>query len=206
MEYGATSTPTPAPNTSSAVEEPEEEESLADVIGEEGEDFLSRFMGNSADAAAGDLLSGEQDVILTIAAGDEANYEGSVLNVYRAGSREDGVIIALESKYDADTLSNFKALQAAITSVAELRGSESFKSFTELAEALVQALLPEKTADEVDAIIVALLQSGENLGDLDVDLGDDIDGEIVGYLAQDGYELFLVLRDDVVELLVRESA
>lgn len=170
--------------------------------------FLSRFRGNSGAAADGDLLSGNADVTLTMEASGEADYDGSVLTVFRTGSREDGVIICLSSQYAAAALANFTVWRAELESIEELRGTESFKSFVELAEALVESLLPEKMADEVDALIVKLLQSGLQgaLENIDVDFGDDIDGEIVGYLAEDGYEFFLVTRDDGIELLVREAA
>lgn len=194
-----------ASGTDGDEEEELPEEDLVPVIGEEGDSFLSRFMENSEDAAAGDLLSGEHDVTLTIEATDEAHCEGSVLNVYRAGSRNDGVIIALESKYDAGTMLSFEQWQSSMTGIDELRSTGSFTSYVELAEALVKALMPNKTADEVDALIVALLQSSANLGDLDIDLGDDIDGEILGYLVQDGYEFFLVKNENSIKLIVREA-
>lgn len=169
--------------------------------------FLSRFQGNSSAAAEGDL-SGDADVTLVMEANGEADYDGSVLTVFQTGSREDGVAICLSSQYEAAALANFVAWQADIETVEALRATESFKSFVELAEALVESLLPEKTADEVDELIVKLLESGSDgtLENIDADFGDDVDGEIVGYVAEEGYEFFLVLRDDGVELLVREAA
>lgn len=177
----------------------------------DGESFLSRFQGNSELAADGGLLSGavNETVTLVMEATGEENYDGSELTIFAAGSRGDGVLIDLSSKYEPEAIQNFMAWQESIQNVEALEATEAYHGFVELAEALVQTLLPEKTADEVGAIIVAILQSSfdgtlENSNLASAYFGDDIDGDIVGYLAEDGYEFFLVLRDEEIELLVRE--
>lgn len=172
-----------------------------------GDSFLSRFQSASIAAAAGSIASEDGIVTLTMDAGEDADDEGSVLTVFLSGSREDGVTICLSSRYEADALLNFTPWQANITSVDELRATTSFKSFVELARALLQSLLPEKTDDELDALLVSLLQSGADgaLEDVAIDLGDDVGGDIVGCVTEDGYTFLLVLREGEVELLVREK-
>lgn len=172
------------------------------------EGFLTRFRNISSDAAAGDLLSGT-DTTLTMEANGEAGYDGSVLCVYQASGRSDRVAVSLISRYAPDAMLNFALWQDGIVSVETLRGTDAFRSFVELAQALMQSLLPEKNADEVDALLVALLQSGSN-GTLSGSLGaayfnDDLDGDIVGCLEEEGYVFFLVLRNEGVALLVREA-
>lgn len=102
---------------------------------------------------------------------------------------------------------NFTHWQANTTSVDALRETASFKSFVELTRTLPQSLLPEKTDDELDALFVALLQSGADgtPEDIVTDLGDDVDGKIVGCVTEASYTFFLVLREDEVELLVRDA-
>lgn len=172
------------------------------------DDFLTRFQGISAQAAEGELLSGA-DVTLTMGANDEAGYTGSVLTVYRTGSRSDRVAISLISLYEPDAMLNFTLWQSGIADVEALRGTESFLSFVELARAMMQSLLPEKSEDEVDELLVGLLQSGSD-GTLSDSLGaayfnDDLDGDIVGCLEAEGYVFFLVLRNEGPALLVREA-
>ena len=177
----------------------------------DGSSFLSRFQSNNSAAANGALFTdADETVTLTVEADtEESGYVGSVLTVFAAGSRTDGVAISLSSRYESDGLLLFRVWQESISEINLLRETTSFTSFVELAQALVQALMPEITADDVDAIIVAILQSGFDgtLTDTNLSaaaLGDDIGGEIVGYLAQNGYEFFLVLCGEDVSLLVRE--
>lgn len=202
-------TATPAPTAT-----PTRKKSTVATAAPAEEGFISRFRGNSSTAAAGDLLSGgvEETVTLTMAAdGEEPEYDGSVLSVYPAGMRDDNVAICLSSRYEPDAMLGFTAWQASVNEAAELRGTASYRDFVGLAQALVQSLLPGKTANEVDAMIVRLLQSGfdgtlETSGAKAIDFDDDVEGEVVGYLTEAGYEFFIVLRDGEVDLLVREMA
>ena len=134
--------------------------------------------------------------------------EDDEFTLYTADSREDGVIANLTSHLDEEALGGFAAWRESMDSVEALEATESYGSFVEMAKALVQALFPEKAEGEVDECLVALLQSGFD-GTLEAaelaTLGEDVDGEIVGYLAAEGYELYLVLTDSGVELLVREA-
>lgn len=171
-----------------------------------GDSFLARFQSNSNTAAAGDLFTNlDETVTLTMEANtEEPGYAGSVLTVFAAGSRADGVVISLSSQYGAESLLRFRVWQEGITEISALRETADFTSFVDLAEALVQALMPELTADDVDTIIVAIL-SNSPMEDA-ILLDEDLDGELVGYLVQDGYEFLLVLRDEDVSLLVRQAA
>lgn len=134
--------------------------------------------------------------------------EENEFTLYEAESREDGVIANLTSHLDEEALDGFAAWQESMNSIEALEATESYGSFVEMAKALVQALFPEKTEDEVNECLVALLQSGFD-GTLETaelaTLGEDVDGNVVGYLAAEGYELYLVLTDSGVELLVREA-
>ena len=201
-----TDAPTNEPSTGNDPAVPKDEDAAdEEVPAFDGEDFMSRFQGNSLAAAKGSLVSGDT-VTLTMDAADEDGYNGSVLSVYGA-DRADEVLISLVSCYNADVLLSFNAWQESVTNETALNETASYTSFVELARALVQALLPEKTADEVDTIIVSILQSrfDGTLQNADVTFGEDLAGEVVGYLAEEGYEFFLVLNDEAAELLVREA-
>lgn len=208
----ATATPAPAKQPANAGVSATAEPTATPKPELDSESFLARFQGNSADAAAGELLTGEanETVTLTMDADEtsEASYDGSVLTIFGTASRADGVAICLTSKYEPEAILSFESWQESVEDVEALRATESFRDFVDLARALVSSLLTEQTEDEIDGLILALLQSGEEGAleelDLTVDFDEDIDGEIIGYLAQDGYEFFLVLREDSVELLVRE--
>ena len=174
------------------------------------ESFLSRFQGLSTLASDGSVVLGEASEVVTlvIEADGEQGYEGSELVLYPADAREDGVIVNLTSRFEAENLSGFAAWQESVTSAEALEATEAYGSFVELARALVQALFPEKADGEVDECLVALLQSGFD-GTLEsaelANLDEDVDGEVVGYLAAEDYEIYLVLREDSVELLVRDA-
>lgn len=208
-------TATPAPTGKpSAAETPSGNYAgvASDINGEStapsnGDSVLSRFQSASIAAAAGSVLNEDGILTLTMDANESEDDEGSVLTVFPSSSRKDGVTICLSSRYEADALVNFTLWQADVTSIDALRETESFKSFVELARALLQSLLPEKTDDELDALLVALLQSGVDgaLDDLSIDLDDDVDGKIVGCVTDDNYTFFLVLREEEVELLVRDA-
>lgn len=175
------------------------------------EDFLTRFQGLSSFAAAGTVLSGEgADVVtLVMEATEEQGYEGSELTLYPAGSRDDGVIISLTSRFDAESIGGFAAWQESVTSAEALKATEAYGSFVELARALVKSLFPEKAEDEVDECLVALLQSAFD-GTLEsADLapfGEDVDGEIIGCLAAEDYVICLIQHEGSVALLVRDAA
>ena len=216
-EQSASPTPTAAPDAS-----PSPAPTTTPVRGggwtatpaheQEGDGFLTRFRSNSALAADGDILSGttEETVTLVMEAAEEPGYTGSVLIVYGTDARDDGVLISLSSQYEPEGMLTFPAWQEGIREIDDLRGTEAFGSFVDLAQALIQALLPERSAEDVDAIIVAILRSGFDgtleSGDMSaVTLDEDIEGTVAGHLVQDGYEFILVLRDDSAVLLVREA-
>ena len=180
-----------------------------EVAAPSGDSFMSRFRGNSSAAAEGSLTGeGDEVVSLTIEAdGETPGYAGSVLTVYAENSREDGVIICLSSRYEAEMVLGFAEWQNSIGNMAALRATEAYHDFVELTRATVQSLLPEKSIDEVDTVIMLLLRSRMD-GELEDDLlatvfDEDIAGEIVGHVTADGYELFIVLRESEINLLVR---
>lgn len=138
----------------------------------------------------------------------DAAAAGWTLTAYPAGSRADGVTICLTGGYDEAEAQGFRAWQESVTDVEALRRTESFGDFVALARALMEAMLPEGSAGAADRLIVALLRSGFD-GTLEsgalppAALDEDVAGEVVGYLATEAGEVFLVLREGGVALLAR---
>lgn len=173
----------------------------------DGDSFLSRFQRLSALAADGDVFSGDTEAPLTLMMepDEEGDYKGSELTVVPADSRTDGVFISLISRYESSAMLAFRSWQETMATTDELQATERYQEFIGLVRALIQALLPDMPQGDVDASIVAILASGFDGTLPSAGFSDEIDGEIVGYLALEDYELFLVLRGDSVELLVRDA-
>ena len=199
-EPGATETP-------KATATPAKSEGQIPVWGDA--DFLARFQGNSILAADGELASDGQTETVVLTVTEEDGCIGGLLTVYAANAREDGVIVNLRCQYEPEAMQRFLMWQQSIMSVNLLREADSYHSLIELAQALVKALLPETTEDEVDEMIVRILRSGFDGTLMESDMistafDEDINGDVVGYLEEEGYEFFLVLCDEEIALLVRE--
>lgn len=171
----------------------------------DGESFLSRFQAASDVAAAGSVLMGDVTT-LTMEAG--ADSPCAILTIDQAGSREDGVTVSLLICRDQEGRKSFLHWQAAVLTADDLQSADA-AVFVELARALIRALQPELSVQEAEEVLVALLRSGTD-GALETEelptatFGEDADGEIIGYLPLEDEEIFLVMRESGVELLVRK--
>lgn len=168
-----------------------------------------RPSSGSSSNASSTVVPTEEPVVNTKVVLDEANeangYGGSVLNYLENGS------VVLNCTYSAEVLAGFKAWMESITDVEALNNATAFVEFVKNAKALVNAILPELTEEEVAELIVAILNSdieGVELTEADLAefFGEGVTGELLGLHTQYGYEFSLLLTEDSILLGARKVA
>lgn len=181
--------------TATATEAPEEEavELTFDV---------DAFLAALGIDAANVTVAGDTTTIVLDEA--EGTYGGSVL-VFVNGEMK---VLILTSTYDASVIATFADWRKTITDVEALRAAEQFAEFVKNAECVLLAVLPELTADELDALLVAILNSDAENVEIEEEVlalffGEDETGEVLGVYEQDGYQFCLFKTETSVGLSVR---